>query len=135
MRMITIAVPEAYIAEANNLGMAKGYSPADGLSYRSANWQDAFGNRFATTSLPRHLFAEDPLTPCVRPKWDSDGVVDMALATEAQSRLDVIVYDSEQTYSTDPATITVMIGPMPLDALRILGLTLIEEDEPAAWSF
>ena len=125
--MLTIIVPEAHMAAANHLGMCKGYSEADGLSYRGANWQDAQGNLYSTTSLMSSQFAADPMTPCERPEWDTEEVVDLVQASYAQSLIEV--YTPSDPDSTKPTlssnTIVVVRGPLPLEALSLIGLTTV----------
>jgi hypothetical protein len=130
--MITIIVPEAHMTAANHLGMCKGYSEADGLSYRGANWQDAQGNLYSTTSLMSHQFAADPLTPCERPVWDAEGVVDLTQATAAQGMIQLYTpSDPDSVKPTlGPNTIVVVRGPLPLDALAMMGISAVEGETP-----
>ena len=129
---LTIIVPEAHMTAANHLGMCKGYSEADGLSYRGANWQDAQGNLYSTTSLMSHQFAADPMTPCERPEWDTDGVVDLTKATAAQAMIQL--YTPSDPDSVKPVletnTIVVVRGPLPLDALAMMGISTVESEGP-----
>lgn len=125
--MLTIIVPKAHMTAANHLGMCKGYSEADGLSYRGANWQTSDGSLYSTTSLMSHQFAADPMTPCERPEWDADEVVDLVQASYAQSLIEVYTpSDPDSVKPTlDGNTIVVVRGPLPLSALSIMGITAI----------
>jgi hypothetical protein len=129
---LTILVPEAHMAAANHLGMCKGYSEADGLSYRGANWKDAQGNLYSTTSLMSSQFAADPMEPCERPVWDTDGVVDLTQATAAQGM--IRLYTPSDPDSAKPTlgadTIIVVRGPLPLDALAMMGISAVEGEGP-----
>ena len=129
---LTILVPEAHMTAANHLGMCKGYSEADGLSYRGANWTDAQGNLYSTTSLMSSQFAADPLTPCERPEWDTDEVVDLTQATAAQGMIQL--YTPSDLDSVNPTlgpnTIVVVRGPLPLDALAMMGISAVESEGP-----
>ena len=129
---LTIIVPKAHMTAANHLGMCKGYSEADGLSYRGANWQDAEGNLYSTTSLMSHQFAADPMAPCERPEWDTDGVVDLTKATAAQAMIQLYTpSDPDSVKPTlGPDTIVVVRGPLPLDALAMMGISTVESEGP-----
>ncbi len=130
--MLTIIVPEAHMTAANHLGMCKGYSEADGLSYRGANWQDAEGNLYSTTSLMSHQFAADPMTPCERPSWDTEGVIDLTKATAAQAMIQLYTpSDPDSVKPTlGPNTIVAVRGPLPLDALAMMGISTVESEGP-----
>lgn len=129
--MITILVPEAHMTAANHLGMCKGYSEADGLSYRGANWQTSDGSLYSTTSLMSHQFAVDPMTPCERPEWDTEEVVDLVQATAAQGMIQFYTpSDPDSAKPTlGPDTIIVVRGPLPLDALAMMGISAVPQDE------
>jgi hypothetical protein len=128
---LTIIVPEAHMTAANHLGMCKGYSEADGLSYRGANWQDAQGNLYSTTSLMSHQFAADPMAPCERPEWDTEEVVDLVQAAAAQGMIQLYTpSDPDSVKPTlGPDTIIVVRGPLPLDALAMMGISAVPQDE------
>lgn len=130
--MITILVPEAHMTAANHLGMCKGYSEADGLSYRGANWQTSDGSLYSTTSLMSSQFAADPTTPCERPEWDTDGVVDLTKATAAQAMIQLYTpSDPDSVKPTlGPDTIVAVRGPLPLDALAMMGISTVESEGP-----
>jgi len=130
--MLTILVPEAHMTAANHLGMCKGYSEADGLSYRGANWQDAEGNLYSTTSLMSSQFAADPMAPCERPEWDTNEVVDLGQATAAQAMIQLYTpSDPDSVKPTlGPNTIVVVRGPLPLDALAMMGISAVEGEGP-----
>lgn len=128
--MLTVIVPEAHMSKANHLGMCKGYSEADGLSYRGANWQDAGGALYATTSLMSHQFAADPFAPCTRPEWDADEAVDLTLAAQAQAMIATYTPSDPDAAKPNlgPDTIVVVRGPVPLAALAIMELTQVQDD-------
>lgn len=129
--MLTIIVPEAHMTAANHLGMCKGYSEADGLSYRGANWTDAEGNLYSTTSLMSSQFAADPMVPCERPEWDTEEVVDLTQATAAQAMIQVYTPSDPDSVNPTlgPDTIVVVRGPLPLDALAMMGISAVSQDE------
>lgn len=130
--MLTIIVPEAHMTAANHLGMCKGYSEADGLSYRGANWQASDGSLYSTTSLMSHQFAADPMEPCERPEWDTDGVIDLTKVTAAQAMIQLYTpSDPDSAKPTlGPDTIVVVRGPLPLDALAMMGISAVESEGP-----
>lgn len=130
--MLTIIVPEAHMAAANHLGMCKGYSEADGLSYRGANWQASDSSLYSTTSLMSSQFAVDPMTPCERPEWDTEEVVDLTQATAAQAMIQLYTpSDPDSAKPTlGPDTIVVVRGPLPLDALAMMGIVAVESEGP-----
>jgi hypothetical protein len=127
--ILTIACPEAHIAKANHLAMALGYSEADAQTYRNPSWQDTDGNLYACASLPvNQAFTEAAFAPLERPEWDVDEIIDLAAATEAQSLL-VFWMPSEENPEAPlatPNTITAIGGPEGLEALVMMGLTIVE---------
>ena len=74
-----------------------------------------------------HQFAADPMTPCERPEWDTEEVVDLVQASYAQSLIEVYTpSDPDSVKPTlDGNTIVVVRGPLPLSALSIMGITAI----------
>ena len=67
------------------------------------------------------------MTPCERPVWDTEGVVNLTQASYVQSLIEV--YTPSDPDSTKPTlssnTIVVVRGPLPLEALSLMGLTTI----------
>jgi len=131
--ILTIIVPEAHMAKANHLGMCKGYSEADGLSYRGANWEDGTGNLYSSTSLMDNMFAADPWSPCETPEWDTEGVVDVTQASQAQAMLTVWTPNDEtqEKPTLEPDKIIIIRGLKPLDALAMMGLEPVPQDGEA----
>lgn len=133
MIILTIACPADHVASANHLAMALGYSPAEANTYRAPSWQDADGNLYACASLPvSSAFTGAAFAPIVRPDWDTDETIDMTTATAAQAML-TFWTPSEETPTpplATPDTITAIAGPDGLDALAMMGLTRVEEDQP-----
>lgn len=48
---ITVRCPEVLIADANQLALIVGESPADDQTYKTASYEDALGNRYAICSF------------------------------------------------------------------------------------
>ena len=127
--IITIAVPAAHIADANQLSMILGYGPADALTYREPQWQDASGNLYACASAEAGPnFIGNAQAALARPAWDVEPyIVNMAGANRAQA-LVVLWLAGSETAAPKAATgaITAIGGMDGLAALALMGLTMIE---------
>jgi hypothetical protein len=128
MTTLTIACPEQHIDRANQYAMAKGWSIADGLTYRAPRYERD-GVQYSVTSVLLEQFAADPFEECTRPEWDADEVIDLVAANEVIALLDVHSYDPEVPVTPDPDKLTVITGPEPLVALAHMGLVLMETQE------
>ncbi|MEO9537190.1 MAG: hypothetical protein ABJL49_05305 [Parasphingorhabdus sp.] len=126
---VTIAVPEAHIENANHYAMSLGYSEADGLTYGAANWEDAAGNLYAVASvLTGAGFIENATSALPRPAWDTESVIDLAKASQAQAL--VVLWDGEGVPSiATPAQITAIPGMDGLDAVHAMGLSAVVTDD------
>lgn len=129
---LTIAVPQEHIDIANHYAMPLGYSEADGLTYRNPSYEDAQGNLYAVASLPVSdgfiVAAESPL---VRPEWDTEEVIDMTKASQAQD-LVVLWMPSEETPDAPHASRSKIIAVLGLGgqaAIEAMGLTAVPQDE------
>ena len=125
MIRITIAVPEAHIADANHLALCLGYGPADALTFGAADWQDAAGNRYAVCSTQAEpAFLTDAASPLAEPAWGAD----MAAAARAQALIVVIVPalidpgPEPPDMTAKPARITAIVGDDPQQALAALAV-------------
>lgn len=126
---LTIAVPAAYIGIANHYAMAVGYSKADSVTYRNPSWQDAQGNLYACASLPiSNDFLSRATSPLVRPEWDTDEVIDMAKASQAQALVALWIPEDDFIIPT-PDTITAIAGKSGSEAIAFMGLTQVEEEQ------
>ena len=123
---ITVSCPQALIPQGNHLAMCLAFSEADSRTYGSLNWQDTNGNLYAAASFValEHwiLFAQSPL---VRPAWDTEEIIDMDAAAEAQAAL---------VFSTDalaalPNALTAIGGMEGIEALAAMGLTQVPDDD------
>ena len=123
---ITVSCPQALIARGNQLAMCLAFSEADSRTYGLPNWQDTNGDLYAAASFValEHwiLFAQSPL---VRPDWDTDQIIDMDAAAEAQAAL---VYSTE-AIAASPNALTAIGGMEGIEALAAMGLEPIEMDD------
>ncbi|WP_407473537.1 hypothetical protein [Sulfitobacter sp. PM12] len=127
---LTIAVPSAHVENANHYAMSLGYSEADGLTYGAANWEDAAGNLYAVASvLTGAGFVENATSALPRPAWDTENVIDLAKASQAQAL--VVLWAGEGTPPlAAPDQITAIPGMDGLDAVHAMGLSAVVTDEP-----
>lgn len=115
---VTIACPEAHIADANQLALCLGLGPGDAHTYGLPSWQDADGNRYAVASaVVGEAFASAAESPLAEPPWGAD----MQAAGRAQA---LIVVDEPAA----PGHIAAVFGDDALAALTVLGLTRVPED-------
>jgi len=128
---LTIAVPQAHIDNANHLAMVLGYSEADGLTYRNPSWQDAQGNLYAVASLPvSDGFIVAAESPVVRPEWDTEEVIDMTKAAQAQELVSIWTLDSSETGpKATPDVIKAVLGMGGGAAIEAVGLTPVPQDD------
>ncbi|MEH6505029.1 MAG: hypothetical protein V7786_02050 [Sulfitobacter litoralis] len=126
---LTIAVPVAHVENANHYAMALGYSEADGLTYGAANWEDAAGNLYAVASvLTGAGFVENATSALPRPAWDTESVIDLAKATQAQAL--VVLWAGVGTPPlASPDQITAIAGMEGRDAVEAMGLSHVVPDE------
>ena len=121
---LTVAVPAAHMADANDLAMVLAHGPADGQTYRNAIWQDAQGNIYAAASFeapPEWVAAAQ--SPLYRPEWDVQPYqISMAAADRAQA---LIVLGEDVTAAPD--RIAVRPGDNGPAALAAMGLTPVLE--------
>ena len=123
---ITAACPESLLNQANNLAMVLAYSIADAETYKSLNWEDAQGNFYACASWESDPdFITKATSPLVRPEWDTEQVIDMAAAEQAQAAL---VFSEGGSPEATPTTLTAIGGMNGKDALMAMGLTLVPQD-------
>lgn len=123
---MTLAVPQAYIPQANQLALIAGLSEADVNTFTTAKWQDKDGNLYAVCSTaikPIVLamlgikLADIPMPPHA---INADVVA-------AQEALDMgVMWSGREQVSTD--TVLIAIDYEPLQFLRECGLTIKEEE-------
>lgn len=123
--VLTIAVPESLIAQANQLALAIGTSEDDVNTFQTADWTDGTGN-FAVCS-----------TRAVDKILDYVSVVDATdnpLLAEGLAALSFVTVTTdadgvETITGNDPSKIRVIVDMEPFAALSLLGLHRIEAAE------
>ena len=123
---VTIAVPEAHTADANQLALCLGESAADDQTFTATNWQDAAGNLYAVCStVAKPVFAQLAGQPLQAPDHAPD--VDLTAATRAQMLLSI------NDKPAAPDRIAVILGDRLESAMahiEALGLvTVVSEEE------
>ena len=123
---MSLAVPQALMAKANQLALIAGLSAADVNTFTAANWQDKDGNLYAVCStvikpVVLSMFGIS-LTDITLPAHAVNADV-----TAAQQALDkVVMYKQGDKAST--TSIMCAIDLEPLQAFSDMGLTIIESD-------
>ena len=121
---MSLAVPQALIAKANQLALIVGVSEHDDKTFTAANWQDKDGNLYAVCStvikpVVLGLFGIS-LSNITLPAHAINADV-----TTAQQALDkVVMYKQGDKAST--TSIMCAIDFEPLQAFADMGLTIIE---------
>lgn len=83
-----VAVPEADIADANQLALVLGENPADEFTFSVCGYEDAQGNQYAVAAGRCQLtFLEAAGRPLVAPDFAPDA--DLVAASRAQAKLEV----------------------------------------------
>lgn len=113
MIQVTIAVPVALIAAANQLARVIGYSEADGETFSLAPVIDGHA---VASGLVEAAFITDAFLPLEEPEYGAD----MALARTAQAA--VVVVDPESPSDPPEGSIRVVVGLDPDAAKTLLGL-------------
>jgi hypothetical protein len=122
--VMTIAVPQSLIPQANQLALIAGESPDDVNTFTNANWQDADGNRYAVCSTVIKPIVLAMLGhPIEGGELQAEGA-DMSLAQQA---LDVAVMYSDGVKAT-PDSIVIAIDIDPLEAFAAMGLVMVESE-------
>ena len=128
--ILTIAVPAAHVADANNLAMVLGFSPADKFTYGNPLWQDLAENLYSAASLvTSDSFVLTAASTLRRPAWDTEQHISMAAANRAQALVIVWVADGDaDAPQANPNAITAIGGTNGLDALAAMGLTRVAQE-------
>lgn len=86
MIRVTIAVPEDFIEEANELASCIGWDEADKYTFTRVTHRDGEGNLYAVASgLVEEEFLSDALSPLEEPSWGAD--LDKAEMAQAMVQL------------------------------------------------
>ena len=126
---LTIATPSAHVDTANHYAMVLGYSQADADTYCNTSWQDANGDLYTCASLPiGPNFVTNATAALVRPEWDTENIIDMTKAAQAQALVLLWMPNDRDPYPprATPAQIVAILGMDGLDAIDAMGLTVIE---------
>ena len=119
--VLTIAVPESLITQANQLALAIGTSEDDVNTFKTADWTDGAGN-FAVCS-----------TRAVEQIFDYVGLVDTTentLLAEGLAALSFVTVTTDADgmptiTGNDPSKIRVVVDMEPFAALSVLGLSRV----------
>lgn len=113
------AVPEALIFAANQLAMVVAYSAADGETFGAVNAEDASKNLYNARNIWAQSGLFDALqAPLVRPAWDTEEIIDMDAAAQAQAALLIVTEPTPVTHDKITA-IRGLEGQAALDALSV----------------
>jgi hypothetical protein len=128
--ILTIAVPEAHVADANHLAMTLGFSTADERTYGDPSWQDTAGNLYSAASLGASDGVVSAATSTLqRPAWDAERYISMAAANRAQDLVVLWVAGGDtDAPQANPNDITAILDMNGLDALAAMGLTRVAQD-------
>ncbi|GHE69818.1 hypothetical protein GCM10019059_31900 [Camelimonas fluminis] len=122
---VTIACPEAMIADANQLASVLGFSAADANTFGEPVWQDAEGNRYAVAStLAKPAFVTDAMSPLLEPPWGAD----MEAAARAQEWLAVFDPATDSAPFANPVHLAAVLYADAPEALAILGVTPVASE-------
>jgi len=128
---LTIACPQALMAEANQLALAIGTSQDDVQTFRSADWTDdanlfAVANTRAVDMIFEYLagYSQSPDAP--------DLPYDHAMMREAIAALSFVASTcqddgSEVITGNDPTKIRVAVDMDPMRAIALFGLARVQE--------
>ena len=122
---VTIAAPAAHMADANQLALCLGESPADNKTFFAENYEDGAGNLYAVCStVAKPIFVERSAEPLSAPDYAPDA--DLEAASRAQSILAI-------GEPAAPDRIAAIVGDRLESAqghLAQLGLARVENDSP-----
>lgn len=114
---VTIACPDAHIADANQLARCLGLVPDDDQTYGVARWVDASGNKYAIASaVVGQNFAQAASSPLTEPAWGCD----LAAAQRAQALIQI-------GPPAAPDKLAAMFGDDAMASLAAMGLVLPDE--------
>lgn len=133
MIRITIICPAAHVGDANNLGMALGYGPADAFTFGDLAWRDVQDNLYSVASLPvtPEWIVAAQSTPA-RPGWD---ILPYQISMAAAERAQALVVFHHAAGDEEPAPVPLAtpdqilaIAGDPLTMLAATGLERLPED-------
>ena len=119
---VTIFVPEAMIADANQLALCLGQSAADVNTFGSTWYRDAGGNRYAVAStLAKAGFPDAAASPLSAPDFAPDA--DLSAAGRAQAAL--VIYSPQSPIQADPSHILAIIHDDAQAAISLAGVSIV----------
>lgn len=117
---VTIFVPAAMIADANQLALCLGQSAADDQTFGAATWEDAEGNLYSVAStVARGTFPTAAASSLSAPSFAPDA--DLTAAGRAQATL--VIYDPEAPVQAGPSRILAIINNDAAAALALAGVS------------
>jgi hypothetical protein len=127
-RRVTIVCPEAMTADANQLALVLGESPADDQTFGTPRYEDASGNLYAVSSARvKEDFENDAATTLLAPAHSPEA--DLTAAERAQAVL--YIYGQHGTEGAAPGRLWALVEPVPGDAkaaLELAGVNQIETE-------
>jgi len=128
---ITVSCPQALIPQGNQLAMCLAFSEADSKTYGLPNWQDTDGNLYAAASfLARQEWITAAQSSLVRPAWDTEEIIDITAAAEAQAAMQFWLPDAPGFPPAASTSHLIAVGGMEgIAALAAMGLTPTPDDE------
>lgn len=123
--VLTIAVPESLIAQANQLALAIGTSEDDVSTFRIADWTDGTGNfAVCSTRAVDKIFDYVGLVDTSENTLLAEGLVALSFVTVTTNEAGV-----QTITNNDPTKIRVVVDMEPFAAMSLLGLHRIEVAE------
>lgn len=120
MKRITLVVPSALMAQANQLALCLGQSPFDGQSFGAPLYQDAQARLYSVASgLVSENFVQSALEPLKMPAWP----VDLEVAKRAQAV--IVIKDPEHPTPLMDTEISAIFHEDSAEVLSLLGLIRI----------
>lgn len=117
-------VPESMRHEANHLAAAKGLSLADLLTFGSAMYEDADGNRYCWTGVQvSPSWLQGMTSPVEHPGFDADEEIDLVAAETCRQSMIVL-----QALPEQPVPITGLVVYVGTGLAGAYGLTRISEE-------
>lgn len=126
---ITIACPDTMIADANHLAMVLGEGPADGLTFPDPDWHGPGGHYAVAAVEVTDEWLHRARSVPERPAWDGvrPFAVDLAAARRAQAAIRLL--QPGERRAAAPGEITILAGPKAVEAVALLGLQRLVDDE------
>lgn len=121
---MSLAVPQAFMPQANQLALIAGESLDDVNTFANANWQDTDGNLYAVCSTVIKPIVLSLLNIHIADNvLQADGA-DTAMAQQAMNMLDMYVEGAKAS----PDKISIAIDLDPIVFFDAIGLSVVEVD-------